>query len=343
MRAIRCMIIVMLGGLITPPAAAGTADPLFQSQETLSVEITAPLSTLLRARSETEYLPGVFSYREADGAKVDLKIRIRTRGNFRNRNCDFPPVTLNFSRTQVAGTLLDRQNKLKMVVHCKITRQYEQAVVREYLAYRLLNTLTDVSFRVRLLQVVWVDSEERRGTMVRSAFLIEDRERLAERIGMQEQEIERTEVSALEPEYLNLVSMFQYLIGNVDFSPIAGSGGECCHNHAMYGRGADSLVAIPYDFDFAGIVNAPNAVIDRERGVERLGQRVYRGYCANNGFLGDSIARFGQVRERLYAVVAGQKELEPDVRGNIARYMDGFFEVIDDPVQLEREILGKCL
>lgn len=342
MRAIRCMIIVMLGGLITPPAAAGTADPLFRSQDTLSVEITAPLSTLLRTRSETEYLPGVFSYREADGAKVDLKIRIRTRGNFRNRNCDFPPVTLNFSRTQVAGTLLDRQNKLKMVVHCKITRQYEQAVVREYLAYRLLNTLTDVSFRVRLLQVVWVDSEERRGTMVRSAFLIEDRERLAERIGMQEQEIERTEVSALEPEYLNLVSMFQYLIGNVDFSPLAGSGGECCHNYAMFGNRGDSLVAIPYDFDFAGIVNAPNAIADPERGVERVGQRVYRGFCANNGRVAHSISRFQAARETLYALVDGLDELEPAVRRNIAEYMDEFYDVIGAPAAVEREILADC-
>ena len=301
------------------------------------------MSTLLRGRSETEYLPGVFTYRDESGAKVDLDIGIRARGNFRLRNCDFPPVTLNFSRSQVAGTLFDGQNKLKMVVHCKITRQYEQAVVREYLAYRMLNTVTDLSFRVRLLQVVWVDSDERTGTMVRSAFLIEDRDRLAARTGLEEQDIERTEISALEPGYQNLVSLFQYLVGNVDFSPIAGSGGECCHNHAMYGNGAGALVAIPFDFDFAGIVNAPNAVIDRERGVEWLGQRVYRGFCANNRFLGDSIDRFGQVRGALYALVSGQEELEPGVRGNLARYLDAFYQVIDDPLGVEREIVGKCL
>jgi len=337
------MMVVLAGVLSMQGVTAGDADPLFRAQQTLSVEISAPLSTLLRERSQTEYLTGVFSYRETDGTKVDLDVRIRARGNFRHRNCDFPPVTLNFSRSQVAGTLFEQQNKLKMVVHCKITRQYEQAVVREYLAYRMLNTVTDLSFRVRLLQVVWTDSEERTGTMVRSAFLIEDRDRLAARTGLEERAIERTEVSALKPGYQNLVSLFQYLVGNVDFSPIAGSEGECCHNHAMFENSAGALVAIPYDFDFAGIVNAPNAVIDRERGVEWLGQRVYRGYCANNGFLGDSIAHFGEVRETLYALVSRQEELEPGVRGNIAGYLDAFYQVIDDPLGVEREIVGKCL
>jgi hypothetical protein len=90
-----------------PTVEAGSTDPLFRSQAPLKVEITAPLSTLVRAR-----------------------------GNFWHRNCDFPPITLNFRRSQVEGTLFEQQNKLKMVNHYKITRQYEQAVLREYLAFR---------------------------------------------------------------------------------------------------------------------------------------------------------------------------------------------------------------
>jgi hypothetical protein len=343
MGVIRCTVSFLLGALALQSAAAASVDPLFLSHDTLEVEITAPLSTLVRERSDTEYLAGAFSYTEADGTPVEMDIKIRARGNFRHRNCDFPPVTLNFRKSQVEGTLFDRQDKLKMVVHCKITRRYEQSVLREYLAYRLLNTMTDLSFGVRLLQVVWTDSEERMGTMVRSAFLIEHKDRLSARIGLQEQQLESAEVGAVKPDHLNLVSMFQYLIGNVDFSPIAGSNNECCHNYAMFGKGVDSLVAIPFDFDFAGIVNAPNAVPDTERGVERLGQRVYRGYCVNNGHVGDSVDRFIQARETLYALVAEQEALEPSVRRNIAEYMDEFYAVIDDPREVEREIIGKCL
>jgi hypothetical protein len=336
------MIMILLGFLTFPAAAADPADPLFQSQDLLEVEIAAPLSTLVRERPETEELPGVFSYREADGTPLDLDIKVVARGNFRRRDCDFPPMTLNFRRSQVEGTMFDRQNKLKLVVHCKITRRYEQSVIREYLAYRLLNAVTDLSFRVRLLRVTWVDTEERRGRMVRTAFAIEHRDRLAARIGREEQEIERAEIGDIEPEYMNLASMFQYLIGNFDFSPIAGSAGKCCHNYAMFGSGVDSLVAIPFDFDFSGLVNAPNAVPDSEMGVEQVGQRVYHGYCVNNAYVEASISKFQGAKDTLYALVANQTELEPTVRQNVARYMDGFYEIIDDPQQVEGKIIGLC-
>ena len=342
MQFIQCMAIILLCVLATPAVQAESVDPLFLDQATLSVEITAPLSTLVRDRLEIEYLPGVFSYEEPDGTRVELDVQIRTRGNFRHRNCDFPPVTLNFRKSQVEGTLFDQQNKLKMVPHCKITRQYEQSVVREYLAYRLLNAVTDLSFRVRLLQVTWADSDERRPRMVRSAFIIEHKNRLAARTGLEEQEIEFAEIGAVKPDHLNLTSIFQYMIGNFDFSPIAGSDGECCHNYEMFGSSSSSLVAVPYDFDFAGIVNAPNAVPNTEQGVERIGQRVYHGFCVNNSHVEASVSELTKARSTLYALVADQDELEPSVRENIARYMDGFYGVTEEPLAVEREIIGNC-
>jgi len=155
-------------------------------------------------------------------------------------------------------------------------------------------------------------------------------------------EIERAEIGDVQSDHLNLASMFQYLIGNVDFSPIAGSNNECCHNYALYGNDVGPLVAIPYDFDLAGIVNAPYAEPDKELGVERVGQRVYRGYCVNNSYVGGSISEFRKTREVLFALVADQQELEPSVRESIARYMDEFYEIIDDPREVERKIIGEC-
>jgi len=339
-----CKTIMMAFAVLSPPvAAAGSPDPLFQDDATLKVMITAPLSTLLRARPEQPELAGVFSYKEADGTSVDLDMQIRARGNFRKRICDFPPLNLNFRKSQVEGTLLEHQNKLKVVAHCKDSLRYEQAVLREYLAYRILNSLTDLSFRVRLLQVTYVDSDERRPRMVRSAFLIEHRNRLADRIGGESLEIERTEVSAIRPDHLNLTSMFQFLIGNTDFSPNLGSNNECCHNHEMFADDAGALLAIPYDFDLAGFVNAPYAAPDPELGIDSVRQRLYRGYCVNNSRIEATVDRFLEARSALYALVADQQELEPTVREYIARYMDEFYEVIGDPGEVERQIIGKCI
>jgi hypothetical protein len=337
------LILLAFAALCLPINAIGSPDPLFRDDAPLSVVVTAPLSTLLRARPEDPELAGTFTYKEADGTMVDLDMQIRGRGKFRFRICDFPLLRLNFKKSQVKGTLFENQDKLKMVVHCKDSRRYEQTVLREYLAYRLLNALTDLSFRVRLLQVTYVDTDERRPRMVRSAFFIEHEKRLAARIHREEAEIQQAEISAIRPDHLNLTAMFQFLIGNTDFSPNLGSNNECCHNHVMFGDGDKLLLAVPYDFDLAGLVNAPYAMPDPELGIQNVRQRLYQGHCINNSRVGSSIARFQEERDALYALVDGLEELEPTVRQSIASYMDEFYAIIGNPAEVERQIIGKCL
>jgi hypothetical protein len=73
-----------------------------------------------------------------------------------------------------------------------------------------------------------------------------------------------------------------------------------------------------------------------------VGQRVYRGWCANNGQVESSIARFQESRETLYAEVANLEELEPSVRERVAEYMDDYYDIIADPQAVAREIISHC-
>ena len=75
-------------------------DPLFQDASILEASISGPLTTLVGERSQEEYLPGMFRYTEADGGEVALDLKIRTRGNFRHKECDYPPVLLNFVKNK---------------------------------------------------------------------------------------------------------------------------------------------------------------------------------------------------------------------------------------------------
>ncbi len=207
-----------------------TPDPLFQDDATLHVTITAPLTTLVKERPKKDYLPGVFQFADADGTAVNLDLEIRTRGHFRHERCKFPPLTLNFKKSQTKGTLFDKQNKLKLVVHCEKSDRYEQIVLREFLAYRIFNVVTDLSYRARLLRVTYVDNEKQRKDEVRYAYLIEHKKRLAKRIDRKEVEIERATIRSIQADQLNLTSIFEFLIANTDFSPIAAPPGEkCCH------------------------------------------------------------------------------------------------------------------
>ena len=198
-------------------------DPLFQAGEALHMTITAPLATLVRERPKDDYLPGVIQYTEADGTVVELDLEIRTRGHFRHKTCDYPPLLLNLRKKQTDGTLFDHQNKLKLVIHCDDSKRYEQVVLREYLAYRILNAVTDMSFRVRLLRVKYFNTEGSGGGEERYAFLIEHKNRLGARYGLEDLRIDRTTVASIQPDRLNLTSVFAFLIGNTDFSPVAGA------------------------------------------------------------------------------------------------------------------------
>jgi len=324
--------------------AGDIPDPLFQDDETLAVTITAPLTTVVKERPKEDYVPGQFSFTEADGTSVSLDVEIRTRGHFRHKTCDFPPLSLNFKKSQTDGTLFDKQDKMKLVVHCDDSSRYEQAVLREYLAYRLLGRVTNQSFGVRLLRVTYVDSEQRRDEQVRYAFLLEHKNRLAERIDRKDLEIARTKVSAIQPDQLNLTSVFEFLIGNTDFSPVAGpTDDECCHNYVLFGNDVDPILAIPYDFDQSGFVDAPYAVPNENLRIRTVKQRLYRGRCVNNEHLGNSIDMFRKERDKLYALIADQEGLISGVRKQVTRYLDSFFEIIDDPRDVQRKIIDKCL
>ena len=346
MRVFHCVLtLITLTGLCLSASADEyrTPDPLFQSDEALEVTITAPLTTLIKERSKDEYLSGAFQYTEVDGNTVNFDLNIRARGNFRHATCEFPPVALNLKRSQADGTLFDNQNKLKLVIQCDRDHRYEQMVLREYLAYRILNTVTDTSFRVRLLRVNYVDTETDNQSEVHYAFLIEHKKRLAARLDREEIKIKRATVVAIQPDLLNLTSIFQFLIGNTDFSPIAGPpGDDCCHNYVLFGNDIDPIMAIPYDFDQSGMVNAPYALPNENFRIRSVRQRVYRGRCVNNEHIEASLSRFRDHREAIYEKLLEQEGLESKVRKQLIGYVDAFYKLINNPRDVQRQILKKC-
>lgn len=323
------------------------ADPLFQDDEPIEITITAPLRSLMKDRPDEDYLDGRVQYTGSDGNTVEFDVGVRTRGKYRrqSRVCPFPPLRLNFKSSQTKGTLFHKQDKLKLVAHCRNNRiRYNQGVIREYLAYRILNILTDVSYRVRLLHVTYVDSDNKIAKFNQYAFLIEHKDRLTRRTELSQVDVQRTQVRRLQPDYTNLVSIFQFMIGNSDFSPVAGAPGEtCCHNHTLFGREGELYFSIPYDFDMAGIVDAPYATPNPVFKIRSVRQRLYRGRCRNNEHLPASLKMFQDNRDEIFALLGTQAELAPSIRKKIVSYIEKFYAVIDNPRQVEKNLVKRCL
>jgi len=321
-------------------------DPLFQSTEILDVRIVAPLKTLLADRPIDEELPASFQYVDSAGQAVEFDIKIRTRGRFRRKKdvCAFPPMRLNFKASETKGTLFRKQDKVKLVTHCRSSLKYEQVILREYTAYRILNVMTDASFRVRLLRISYVDSDGNKQDGISHGFIIEHRDRLAKRLEKDYLDLPGTTIKSLDPAYTNLVSIYHYLIGNTDFSPIEGVEGEaCCHNHVLFGNDDEPLWSVPYDLDLAGLVNAPHARPNPRFNLKNVKERLYRGRCIHNDLLAGSFAQYNDKREDILAVVREVDDATGNSERMMARYVDKFYDTINSDRRVKGEFVKKCI
>ena len=320
--------------------------PLFADHSVLEVTIDAPLTALMDVRPDKAYLDGSFSYTEADGTERKLGLKLQTRGNYRRakEHCDFAPLRLNFDKSQVKGTLFEKQNKLKLVTHCQNSDPlFEQLVVREYLAYRLLHELTPKSFAVRLMRITYLNTEDDR-KRVRFGFVIEDDNDLARRNDMKMANVGLITEDYLEHEQASLVHLFQYMIGNTEYSLLHPEPKKnCCHNaDLMAPKGESMYTPIAFDFDFSGLVNAPYAEPNPRYRLTNVRVRLFKGHCKYDEQLQRTVQHFHEKKDALYQVIDELEPLTRMSRSYVKRYIDNFYERIETPADVERWLIGKC-
>jgi hypothetical protein len=329
---------------------AAESAPLFSSHELLELTLEADFHTIRREDrndEDSEERPAVMRWQGADGTTETQEIQIQTRGNFRlaRRNCDFPPLRLNVKKEPTTGTLFEGQDKLKLVVACKLGQDYwEQYVLAEYLVYRMLNLFTPLSFRVRLARVTYIDTSGEDETFTKYAFLIEDDDVMATRNGSWkiDWETERSLPPILqERDQAILVDVFQYMIGNTDWS------GVRMHNMALLQRPPATYITVPFDFDVSGIVNTRYAEPDHTLPIRSVRERLFRGFCPEqvNRQPEDYEAVYEQFREKqeeLYDLWRSQEGLEEDRIEDTLEYLEDFFEILADPRRIRTQMLNHC-
>ena len=336
---------VLTGLMFLGVSSPACAQALFDAHAILPVRIEAPLDTLVRERPDEDYLDARFVFSGTDGQEHAFDIKVQTRGKFRRKKstCSFPPVRLNFRKEDLQGSIFEGQDKLKLVTHCDTRRErYEQLTLREYLAYRILNTLTDKSFRARLMHITWADTENDVETFTRYGFVIEDDDTVGKRLGMQALETEKLSYRDLDQPHTNLVTVFEYMIGNTDYSLVRGpEGDECCHNAVPFSDGK-VVWPVPYDFDFSGLVDAPYADPAPQFKIRSVRTRVYRGRCSNNELLPGTLAAIVARKPQLYGLVDALADLDDRNRKEVTRYLDSFFKIAEDQRKVQRELIREC-
>jgi hypothetical protein len=341
--------LVLALGVLAAPAAAQT--PLFSDTSEIALTLEAPFNDLVRsALRSTDPFPATATIGHAGGTETHT-IEISARGLSRRTGgiCEFPPLRLDFDKGASDGTLMDGQNRLKLVTHCQTSARHQRYPVLEYLAYQLYNEVTPLSFRVRPAQVTYRDTNGRRREATYFGFLIEDVDDLARRNGLIALDVISGDISdsQLDPDAAGVAIVFHYMIGNLDWDLTYGPAGEeCCHNGKLLASESaptSNVVSAPYDFDYSGFVDAPYAVPPEEIPVRSVRTRYYRGLCRYNNEAIAAAGRFLERRGALLAVVDGEARLNESQRNSARRYLENFFDEVEDSEDFARMVRRRCV
>ena len=319
---------------VNPPA------PLFQSDEPLYLTLSMDVKTVIRDTEELKKHRAKISYTDPEGNVVKLPIKVKVRGNFRKdpANCNFPPLRLNFSNTTVKNTVFSGQNKIKLVTHCRSRADiYEQNVLKEYLAYKLYNLFTEESFKVRLVHLTYADTEGRLDTLEKMAFFIEPNQQMARRSDCEIIKIKNVHQERTNKHKIMVLSVFQYMIGNTDWSVLV------LHNVVLLREYHGALpVAVPYDFDWSGLVCAPYAVPAEFLPIESVRTRLYRGFCRPDAELQLALDEFKLHKDEIYRTCNSIPFLTKKELNKTLKYIDQFFKTIENPNAVQVEFHRNC-
>ena len=327
---------------IAAPSAAQAPKALFAASDPLRLVIQAPLSGLIQNRESRGAISGTLTDPAGNGLPVSIALRGLTRRS--TEVCNFPPLRIDFTTPPPAASVFAGQRRLKLVTHCRNTPSFQQNLLLEYAAYRMYNVLTPRSFLVRLATIDYRNPDGR-PIISRAGFFIEDLDDVAKRNGTRELHApERIPIADLSPPDAARYALFQHMISNHDWSMRAGPvGDDCCHNARLIGAlGPGTVIPVPYDFDFSGLVSAPYALPPDQLRINSVRQRVYRGYCSHNAQASAAAAQMRTARPAILSALAQVPGLEERTRSRATTYLEGFFADIATDASLGK-ILNGCV
>ena len=333
-----CLAAFSATGFAQQSAASIPNPPLFADSSLLEIELKGPVDSTIDDREERRERPFTLGL---EGEEWPVQVRVRGKSRSREKICDFPPLRLKFEN---AAGVFAGQTKLKLVTHCKTADSGDSNAMEEYATYRIFNLLTPTSFRVRAVRVTYSDTESRSKSDPdpRYGFLIESADDLAERTGAGMPELDGVRLSQLDSDHAALVYVFQYLIGNTDWSLVTGDGSNhCCHNGLLLEFNGQ-LRYVPYDFDLAGLVNASYAKPDPSLRIRNVRKRRYLGFCTEPEPLFTAIRKVVGLEEAIYEVVRTTPGLSERNRVSDIEYLEQFFEKARDEEDLQRRFEKQC-
>ena len=286
-----------------------------------------------------KYIPAKIHYLDSYGDTLVKKVKVRSRGIYRKRNCEMPPIKIKFSDDDYGIELLDELGAVKLVNYCQFNVADEQYLLKEFLCYKIYETLTDYSFKTYFLKIDFINTDSVDDHFTNYAFLIENPDDLAKREDSELIMTRHLAYEELNSYYEGLFALFQFMIGNSDFY-VANQ-----HNLKILreeGNLKSPPILVPYDFDFSGLVNAHYARPSSSVRIKTVRDRTYLGSCRDEAELQKLIQLFLEKKEEILVLVSGNPLLQKEHKEDVLNYIGDFYTIIEDEHLIKKYIHRKC-
>lgn len=310
----------------------------FMDEQPVQMKLSTDIKSLLLEKTTLNYVNASIHCVFPDSSVAEGKVQIKPRGHFRKENCRLTPLTINFKNEEAPA--FSKLGALKLVVGCGVKSADDQTLLKEYLVYKIYNLLTDKSFRVRLLNVNYHDTRGKVKPYEQYAFLIEDMDDLAKRHQCKKKEQGKFFPDFINREQATLVYMFQYMIGNTDWSV------PFYHNIKLMIEKNDSLAKpypVAYDFDMTGLVNPSYGEPHPELGLKSLTQRLYRGYKRSVEEIEAAANIFLEKKEAIYALINNCEFLNSGSKKEMISFLKEFYIEISDKKDMKKIFVDNAL
>jgi hypothetical protein len=313
---------------------------IFALSQPASITLKYDMKEFRKRQSEDKYLKAELIYHMSDSIEdITRTVRLKSRGKNRKEVCTFPPIWINIRKSGIKNPTLSSTTKIKLVTHCGNSSSFESYVLKEFLAYKIYNLISPYSFRVRQVRMKYIDTSRKNRETVRWAFLIEPEQMLADRLDMIAIKNDNVSILQTDVDQTDVMSMFQMMIGNSDYS-VAGR-----HNVKLL-KDKDpmnlSVIPVPYDFDYTGLVNAHYAVPGDNLGIENVRERYFLGPCRTHQEFRAVIDELSLGKKPIFDLVNSFEYLPEAERKDIISYLDEFFMASGRSSYIERKLQSTC-
>ncbi|MCU0348605.1 MAG: hypothetical protein MUC59_16830, partial [Saprospiraceae bacterium] len=196
---------------------------IFSDDEIPEMTITADFDSVKANVKNKLYVYGQIEVEKSKKQSKKLTVRLRPRGKSRRLMCDFPPLKLKFDKDELLANGIQQFNDFKLVTHCiEGDAKSEALIKKEYLVYQLCNKMTPYSFNAKLVRITYKNKGSSFKKMTHLGILIEDAESLANRNNCEVTASKVINLDSMHTNHEKIASMFQYMIGNADWSYMMG-------------------------------------------------------------------------------------------------------------------------